>query len=126
MRTVDYRKTKYATTTQQVIAGFLQESRFSHTPREIILRTGLDVSPVTVKDVLSKMLREGIVTRRKRIFGFDAGIFEYRAAKKSAQSRLNHHAARSQQVIGFEPLHKKLKRLLGVKRARETEPIVQP
>ena len=88
------------------------------------LGTRTQFSIFTVKKALRELRRYGLVASRKRDWGFEANLLEFGPC-----SGVNpfDHARREfdYQFTGVEPLHLRLKRLLGKARAKEVMGIIE-
>lgn len=117
-------KSYYLTPAQEAVGAFLGTTNYWQTPREVALATGISL-PVA-HSIIVRLSKLGLVQKRKRKGGFDNGLLEFKgnpAAPYSAQVRRSKKA--KNQIIGFEPLHLKLQKILGNRRAREAELILK-
>lgn len=118
-------KTNYLKPSEEAVYTYLMATNHYRTQREIALAVGLS-KELTAKIVV-RLVKFQLVLKRKREYGFDCGILEFRGAGAGARGRSDEgitnrrKKAEFHRAIGFEPLHVKMKRLVGVKRAREIE-----
>lgn len=118
--TVDPRKTDNLTPSEECVYAFLGTTNYWRTAREVGLATG--IAEVHAREIICQLVRLGIVKKRKRNYGFDNGILEFKRAKRMEQkTRDKRSRQRWASITGVEPLYVKLRRFLGAKRAREAE-----
>lgn len=123
-------KSHYLTVPQEVVLAFLGATNHWRTVREIAMRTGLG-EPV-VDRAAKQLAKNKVVQRRPREGGFDNGLPEFKGMRNGDRSRADRVFIERRtegfmgQVVGVEPLERKLRRILGLRRAREAELIFKP
>lgn len=117
---LDPRKTDNLTPSEECVYAFLGTTTYWRTAREVALSVG--IAEVGAKNIICHLVKLGIVKKRKRNYGFDNGILEFKADTRTDQ-RIRDKRSRERwaSITGVEPLHVKLIRFLGAKRAREAE-----
>lgn len=117
---LDPRKTRYLTPSQECVVAYLGTTNYFRTPYEIAKAIG--VGQATVQKELGGLVRLGLVQKRKRTYGFEAGVNEYKG-KASGPDRIRSQRSQDRlfELVGVEPLHKKLRRLLPLHRAKIAE-----
>lgn len=110
-------KTKYLKPSEEAVYNYLGKINYFRTVREIALAVG--ISEELTGAIVCRLVRRGIVQKRRRDYGFDNGILEFKG--KSVNSASRRRKAQFHRAVGFEPLHVKMKRLVGIRRAREIE-----
>lgn len=117
-------KSHYLTPAQEAVKSFLGTTRYWRTKREVALATG--ISLLSAQNIIVRLAKLGLVQKRKRTGGFDNGLLEYKGRPGAAFTSRTRRSKRIQnQIIGFEPLHLKLEKILGKRRAREAESILK-
>lgn len=117
-------KSYYLTPAQEAVGAFLGTTNHWRTPREVALATGMSL-PVA-RDIIVRLSKLGLVQKRKRKGGFDNGLLEFKGRTGAPEAkRARRGRAAKNQIIGFEPLHLKLQKILGNRRAREAESILK-
>lgn len=105
------------TPSQEAVYGFVSKSSRWLTRYEISKLTGSTEQQVHA--ALKELLGKGLAERRKRIYGFESGEWEYHRTKHFAVTRRERWSAH--RLAGVEPLAKKLQRIVGKKLAQEIE-----
>lgn len=119
--TLDPRKTNYLTPSQECVCAYLSKTTHWRTARDVALSVG--IAEATAKPIIQELVRAGLVQKRLRNYGFDAGTPEFKG-KRSDVIAAKRKRERWAQIVGVELFHVKLRRFLGVKRAREAERIL--
>lgn len=106
------------TPSQESVYRFVSKSSRWLTIYEISMLTG--VSKGCAGAAIRELLKGDFVVMRKRIYGFDNGEREFKSCKQAAgmcdTSRARH---RPDSITGFEPLAKRLRRILGAAKSKQ-------
>lgn len=119
-------KSHYMTVSQEVVSAFFECREGSlaktihwWTAHEVAMKTGLTESVAAT--AIRQLTKAGVLKKRRREGGFDNGILEFRHQSHCKVIGGRRTEAFMGQIVGCEPLERKLKRLLGLRRAREAE-----
>lgn len=118
--TFDPRKSGYLKPSEEAIYAFMCGSNHWLTKREIALRINLSVGTVTI--VIDQLSKLSLVNKRLRNYGFDNGILEFKSSVQGIDGvRKRRRQEKLHELVGVEPLHRKLRRIVGARRAREAD-----
>lgn len=107
------------TPSQEAVYSYVSNSGRWLTHYEISMLTG--VSLAQTKNAMRELARKDLVFTRKRIYGFENGELEFLRKTGNTVADMCRRSSRrnNPDVVGVEPLARRLRRILGKAKARE-------